>query len=115
MRHSPENDFQNDRLPDVALTLDTESLIVEEGAITGMPDLAVEIKSPSDSNRALRAKADFYLDNGSTMVWLIYPDQKLVEVYEKNGDILILTENDTISGGVFLPDFTLPVKKLFTR
>lgn len=113
-RHKIPDDHHNALIPDVAFT-STERLlpIVKRGAVPQMPDLAVEVKSPDDSSLALRAKAIYYLNNGSSMVWIVYPDQELVEIYQPDTDVQILTAKDTINGGSVLPGFTLAVRDVF--
>ena len=78
-----------------------------------MPDLAVEIKSPDDSVRQLREKAAYYLANGARLVWLIYPQQRMIEVYDPDADVEILVEGDLLTGKEVLPDFNLPVAEVF--
>ena len=111
-RHAPVGDKFNDRLPDVSFR-QTNAPAVEKGAVQGMPDLAVEIKSPDDSNKQMRATADFYLANGCKMVWLVFPDKKLVEVHQPDGNYETYVDGDTISGGDVLPDFTITVAEIF--
>lgn len=111
-RFSPEDDELNDRLPDVSVHL-TEKPPVAKGAVKGMPDLAVEIKSPNNTIIELRDKARFYLENGCRMVWIIYPEKQLVEVYPLGQDIEILMYGDTINAADVLPGFELTVDTLF--
>jgi Uma2 family endonuclease len=111
-RFSPPDDELNDRLPDVSVHL-TDQPPVTEGAVAGMPNLAVEIKSPKDSNKLMRDKAEFYLENGCQLVWLVYPDKKIVEVFQPDKNFVHLVVGDTIDGGDVLPGFTLPVATLF--
>lgn len=106
------DDKNNDLLPDVSVHL-TTAPVVGKGAVTGMPDIAVEIKSPDDSIPEMREKASYYLKKGSRLVWLVYPEKRLVEVYQHDGGIEILTEEDNLDAGTVLPDFRLPVKNLF--
>ena len=110
---SPNDDF-NERLPDISFRkpADDEE-IVREGAVKTMPDLAIEIKSPTNTYKQLREKADFYLDNGTQLVWLVYPEKQLVEVYRNDADIDILTSDDTLLGYDILPDFELPLREIF--
>ena len=112
-RHHAQGDDHSDLLPDVAFT-SRERLLppVDEGAVQQMPDLAIEIQSPNDSLRKMRAKADYYLAHGSRMVLLVIPKKHLVEVCTSD-DIQILTEADTLDGGDVLPGFTLPVRDIF--
>ena len=79
-RFSPPDDNYNDRLPDVSVHL-TDKPPVEKGAVEGMPDLAVEVKSPTDTLKLMREKATYYIANGCRMVWLVYPDKKMVEIH----------------------------------
>lgn len=78
------------------------------------PDLAVEVKSPTDSVRELRRKAEKYLAAGTRLVWLVFPDEKRVEVYDGEADVVTLGDSDTLTGGELLPDFTLPISAIFS-
>lgn len=81
--------------------------------VLGAPDIAVEVKSPSDSKRAMRRKAEIYLQFGTKIVWLVFPDTQLVEVYMPDTDVIELGINQTLEGGDVLPGFTLAVATLF--
>ena len=117
-RHRMPDDRRNSRIPDISFT-STERLlpITRKGAVPQMPDLAIEIKSPDDSVTLLRAKAAYYLANGARMVWLIFPEQRLVEVYRPDADVLLLVDNelrhDVLEGGDVLPGFTLALQNIF--
>jgi Uma2 family endonuclease len=111
-RFRAKDDTSNDRFPDVSVHL-TKETAVDKGAVEGMPDIAVEIKSPNDTIAEMREKAVYYRQNGSRLVWLIYPEKRLAEVYQENADIEILTESDSLDGKAVLPNFRLPVKNLF--
>ncbi len=78
-----------------------------------MPDLAVEIASPSDSLPSLRAKAQLYLHNGTRLVWLVFPDDQGIEVHSISGERQSLGAEDTLTGGDVLPGFQLELKRLF--
>ena len=114
VRHShPDDDF-NDRIPDVSVHLtDNDDPDDDAKAMSTMPALAIEIKSPDDTYARMRAKAIYYLENGSQLVWLVYPEKKLVEVYRSMDDSDILTSDDTLLGYDSLPDFELPVRDIF--
>jgi Uma2 family endonuclease len=112
VRYRPEGDLYNDRLPDVAVRL-SDQPPVRRGAVPGMPNLAVEIKSPDDTYMSLRDKAAYDVQHGCNMVWLIYPEKRIVEVYQPGKDIDLLVAGDTLSGGEVLPGFTLAVAVIF--
>jgi Uma2 family endonuclease len=112
-RYRMPGDKRNSRQPDVSVVLDIQTPLVKKGAVPRMPDLAIEIKSPDDSITKLRAKAAYYIANGTRLVWLVYPEQRIIEVYRPDADVQILIERDTLDGGDVLPGFTLAVKDVF--
>lgn len=100
----------DERRPDITVFL---SQAIDDVPATTMPDLAVEIKSPSNTYTDLRDKAAFYLAHGAKLVWLVYPEKRLVEIFAAGGGVDILTDNDTLTGGEVLPGFSLPVRDIF--
>ena len=77
------------------------------------PDLAVEVKSPSNSHVEMRRKAEMWLSFGTRQVWVADPETTAVTVYRTGAGPTELGEDDTIDGGDLLPDFTAPVWSLF--
>lgn len=84
-----------------------------------MPDLAVEIKSPSNSMAELRRKSAIYLENGTQLVWLINPTRRIAEVCRLGEDGQLqrqtLEPEGTLSGEDVLPGFELDLRRLFDR
>lgn len=78
-----------------------------------MPDLAIEIKSPDDTYDQMREKADYYLKNGSKLVWLIYSEKRLAEVHSAKTGTDILTADDMLDGADVLPGFKMPLESVF--
>lgn len=82
-----------------------------------MPDLAVEIRSPSNTLAELRDKARLYLDLGASLVWLVLPDDQSVEVCRMNESNEVEREvfgpDATLSGENVLHGFTLNVRSIF--
>ncbi len=89
----------------------------EDGFLSIMPDLAVEIASPSDSLSQLRRKAQIYLDNGSSLVWIVLPAETGVDVCRAAAgarlDIEFVGADGKLSGEEILPGFELEITKLF--
>lgn len=77
------------------------------------PDLAVEVKSPTDKIRAMRHKAERYLALGTQVVWLVFPEEQRVEVYLLDEDVQTVGVDGVLDGGDLLPGFTLPVREIF--
>jgi len=77
------------------------------------PDLAVEVKSPTDRKRAMRTKAEKYIAGGTKLVWLVFPEEQLIEVYTPDEDVLPVGVDGALDGGTVLPGFTLKVSDIF--
>ncbi len=112
-RHRPSADDQhNDRLPDVSVVLDLTKPVTRQGAAPFLPDICIEIKSPDDTYKEMADTAAFYLANGAKLVWLVYPEQKLVEALTNDTRELI-GETGMITAGELLPEFSAPVSGFF--
>ena len=104
--------------PDVAFRrLDPDAEPASRQWFPSMPDLAVEIKSPSNSLAELRRKADIYLRHGARLVWIVLPDTESVEVHRLDEDgeqqREVIGIEGQLSGEDVLPGFTLALTKLF--
>jgi Uma2 family endonuclease len=106
------DDDLNDRIPDIAVVLKAGRTFEADAPLSHMPDLAVEIQSPGQSDKLMTDKAAYYLANDARMVWIVYPTKRLVEVLTPT-DRKLLTEADTLDGGDVLPGFTLAVRDIF--
>lgn len=54
-----------------------------------------------------------YLSVG-TLLWMVYPETKPVEVYAPGQPVRVLDVNATLDGSDVLPGFTLAVKEIVT-
>lgn len=117
--HYLPTDKRNTRRPDVGYMSQARAADLAGGEfIPKMPDLAIEVKLPSNSENELRDKAEYYLRNGSRLVWNIFPDLQTLQVYRLVDDTLkveTLTRDATLSGGDVLPGFTVPIANLLER
>lgn len=111
-RFRPGHDDENDRRPDVHATLDPQPPVVTKGPRFGVPDIAVEVKSPDDLTREMREKALYYLENGAKLVWLVFPDKKIVETYSADADD-VWVQGDILTAPDLLPGFSLPLRDIF--
>ena len=88
-----------------------------ERYIPVMPDLAVEIAAPGETLGHLRRKAAVYLNNGATLVWIVLPAEKGIDVCRAvDGprlDIEFVPQTGTLSGDDVLPGFELEMTRLF--
>ena len=103
------------RAPDVAWIAPGRIPAGTQGYPELSPDLAVEVKSPGNSNPELAAKAAMWLSYGSREVWVADPERVTITVYRLYQEPVTLTEDDTLEGGDLLPGFAVPVWQLFRR
>jgi Uma2 family endonuclease len=78
-----------------------------------VPELAVEVTSPHDLADEQQQKIIEYFRAGVRLVWAIYPEQRMIHVYDAPDQIRVVTEPGILDGGTVLPGFTLPLDRLF--
>lgn len=116
--YHPPDDRQTLLIPDVAFEGAAQaSKPATPGYAPFMPDLAVEIISPSQLLEQARRKAAVYLQHGTALVWLVNPTDKSAEVWaalEDGGSQSETVDLDgELTGGAVLPGFALPLRRLF--
>ena len=90
----------------------------ETGHLHGAPELVVEVLSPGATNerRDREAKLKLYTRRGVDEYWIVDWEQRLVEVYRRDGEDLPLAttlHQDDRLRSPLLPGFDLPVSGLF--
>src|SRR6266849_9577854 len=94
------------RAPDVAVILgDRRAELWDAKVIPIIPDIAVEVLSPSETPSMIHRKLKQYFQAGVKEVWLIDPQSRDAEIW--TGPTLperTLTESDTLTSSL-LPDF----------
>ena len=91
-----------------ALTKDEQARIVPFA-----PDFAIELRSRTDSLKDLQAKMQEYIENGTSLGWLIDADERKVYVYRQNANVEILDSLKEVSGEPFLQDFNLNLQEIW--
>jgi Uma2 family endonuclease len=79
------------------------------------PDLAVEVLSPSNTEREMTRKLHEYFAAGCRLAWYVLPDERVVRVYTDPIAVRILHEDDVLDGSSVLPGFRLPIRDWFDR
>ena len=87
----------------------------ETTIIDGVPTLAVEILSPSDTVENVQSKIDTYREVGVSQVWVLDPHYRTVTVYRPAGEPVMLNATQTLDGGPELPGFSVPVARIFPQ
>ena len=118
--YHPPDDCHTLLAPDVSFVSQARiSQQPQEKFIPVMPDLAVEIASPTDSLQQMRRKAAIYLDNGTSLVWIVLPAEKGIDVCRSAAgsrlDIEFVRGDGKLSGEDILPGFELEMSRLFPQ
>jgi Uma2 family endonuclease len=77
------------------------------------PDLAIEIRSPSDRSGAVLFKVGQWLNAGVRIVWVIDPQRRTAQHFDADGAITLLSEHDALSAAPILPDLHIPLSPLW--
>ena len=78
-----------------------------------VPDLAVEVVSPSDTQPEVDEKVALYMDAGVPLLWVAYPKRRVVRVHRPDREPVEFGEGDVLDGEDVLPGFRLPVADSF--
>lgn len=110
-----ERDPDTVRAPDVAFVAATRLPAgrLPEGYMDVVPDLVVEVISPSESAVEVQERVQQWLRWGARMAWLAYPRTRSIAVHRPGGEIRLLGPEDLIDGGDVLPSFQAQVGDFF--
>ena len=96
------------RIPDVSF-ISNDRLNLQDrkrNVLALLPNLCVEVVSPSESAAYLRAKVHGYLDNGADTVWVVYMETHEAEIWEREGGMRLATDSLRAS---CLPGLEIPL------
>jgi Uma2 family endonuclease len=80
-----------------------------------IPDLAVEIISPTNTADDIADKLQEYFQVGVRQVWVVYPRQAWGYVYTSIESVRVLAPGADVDGGDVLPGLRVSVKELFEK
>ena len=75
------------------------------GFLDVVPDLIVEVLSPSDSKRYVLDKVGEYLSAGVRLVWIVDPEARKAAVHRSLTDVREVGEDDDLDGEDVVPGF----------
>jgi Uma2 family endonuclease len=78
-----------------------------------IPNLAVEIVSPTNGANEVVEKIEDYFNAGVERVWVVYPSVQKLYDYRSANSVEILTRTQAIEGGKVLPGFRLSLADVF--
>jgi Uma2 family endonuclease len=107
--------------PDTTVGVDVVYISAEVAArqsddttlIDGVPTLAVEILSPSDTQEDTHEKISEYLRAGVPLVWIVDPEDRTVRIYRPDARPQLFNEDQELTGDPHLPGFRTPVRRMF--
>lgn len=117
LRHTDANE-ERAYLPDISvirrdrLPRDPEQR--RRGAVSTVPDLAIEVSSPDDRPSRIADKLVFYLRAGVPLTWIVDPDDRTVTVYRPGGSAITYSGDNVVGAEPVLPGFELKLTDLFS-
>jgi Uma2 family endonuclease len=103
------------RSPDVAVILGNRHEELKDAKVIAIiPDIAVEVLSPSETHTQIHRKMTQYFKAGVKEVWLVQPEDRTVEIWAgpKLPEQALAGQDSLVSA--LLPDFALPLADLFS-
>ena len=72
-----------------------------------VPDLAVEVISPTNSAEEIETKVTDYFAAGVQAVWVLYPETGHLHVFDSSRSCTVIQRSEEVDGGAVLPGFKL--------
>jgi len=94
--------------PEVRAAQSNDSTVIE-----GVPVLAVEVLSPTDTTKLVHEKISEFLNAGVALVWIVDPYQQTVTVYQRTAKPRMYNTDEVITAEPHLPGFRVPVINFF--
>jgi Uma2 family endonuclease len=118
---SDANWVEGSRIPDVMFysgnriaTYKTEHADHRSRPLALVPDLVVEVVSPTDKYSDIDEKVDAYLLDGVRLIWVLDPQRRKAAVHAPDQEQPIHLAGDAVlDGGDVLPGFQIALTKLF--
>jgi Uma2 family endonuclease len=108
---------KDELIPDICAYLEPpiidDRLGSDETRVAQIPDLAIEVLSPSQTINELLKKIDAFFALGIKACWLVMPSLEVIRVFSRPlnyKDFNIISETEVIDG---VMDIRLPIQKIF--
>lgn len=99
--------------PDVAFLRADRAPERNRGYLELVPDLAVEVRSPTDRKAYVDGKVTRYMAASVPLLWYVDPRRQKVTIYRPDREPSTLGIGDELDGEDVLPGFCLPVADVF--
>ena len=115
-----ETRFTIERNPDTSIGPDWAFIAKDrlprpapKGYAAIVPDLILEVRSPSDTPEEAEGKMQRWVQAGVRLGWELNLKERVLTVYRPNEEPRTVDINGTIDGEDVLPGFTFPMRRLF--
>ncbi len=103
--------------PDISVWDSTHwaAVALRTSPVEVVPQLVVEVKSPSNSIPELFGKASHYIRSGVQIVWVVLDDPFKVHVFDADGGRQAVLAGETLTAPAVLPGFSIDTWQLLPR
>jgi Uma2 family endonuclease len=98
--------------PDISYWNATRRPPIEQGAVQNVPDLIVEVLSPSTRANDEGAKRELYMSSGVRELWLVDPDTHTVTRVQPDGASDEALGDEATLDSELLPGFALEISRI---
>ena len=98
--------------PDLSVLFPGRTGPGNKGWIQGPPEVAIEVVS-SETAARLEEKIELYLSYGGKSVWVVYPQQRVVRIYDAAGGAKKFEHDQPLTDPTVLPGFSIPTSAIF--
>ncbi len=99
-------------IPDVSLLDSSRMVPGTTGVFESAPELAIEVVS-SETAMRLENKIELYLTHGGRSVWIVYPEQRAVRIFDAMGGSKKFRHDEALVDPNILPGFSVPTSAIF--
>lgn len=111
--HKVTEDGRNWIQPDISvINRDQYAKQEQDRFLSGAPDIAIEVISPSERPKHIRAKRDVLFRAGCKEIWVVRPKTQSIEIWTADGATRTLAIGDTLKSPV-LEGWSMTVSEIF--
>jgi len=102
----------NSVIPDLSILFPDRVSPGAIGLFQGAPEVAIEVVSSETATR-LETKVELYLAHGGKSVWVVFPDQRVIRIFDATGQSKKFEQSQTFEDPGVLPGFQIPAAAIF--
>jgi Uma2 family endonuclease len=105
-------DEYNSLMPDLSILFPGRVTPGVTGLFQSAPEVAIEVVS-SETAARLETKIELYLSHGGKSVWVVFPEQRAIRIFDATGRSKKFEQTQTLEDPNVLPGFQVPVASIF--